>query len=88
MKERQRWDDYQEAFSEMLSHTSTDWAPWYVIPADHKWFARVAAAAVIFDALAAIDPRYPVIDDAARRDLLAVREELIAEAPEKGGGSG
>ncbi len=88
MKERQRWDDYQEAFSEMLSHTSTDWAPWYVIPGDHKWFARVAAAAVIFDALAAIDPRYPAVDDAARQELLAAREELIAEAPEKGGGSG
>ena len=39
-RERERWDDYQAAFSEMLSHTSTEWAPWYVIPADRKWFAR------------------------------------------------
>ena len=42
--EREHWDDYQKAFSEMLSHTSTEWAPWYVIPADRKWFARIAAA--------------------------------------------
>ena len=40
VNERERWDDYQRAFSEMLSHTSTEWAPWYVIPADRKWFAR------------------------------------------------
>ena len=42
--ERAYWDQYQNAFSQMLSHTSTEWAPWYVIPADHKWFARIAAA--------------------------------------------
>ncbi len=57
--ERGRWDDYQRAFSEMLSHTSTEWAPWWVIPADRKWFDRVAAAAVIGRALAELDPRYP-----------------------------
>ena len=41
------WDDYQKAFSEMLSHTSTEWAPWYVIPADRKWFARISVGAII-----------------------------------------
>jgi polyphosphate kinase 2 (PPK2 family) len=46
VQERQHWDAYQVAFSEMLSHTSTEWAPWHVIPVDRKWFARVAAAAV------------------------------------------
>ena len=46
-RERERWDDYQTAFSEMLSHTSTEWAPWYVIPADRKWFARLGAGAVL-----------------------------------------
>jgi polyphosphate kinase 2 (PPK2 family) len=45
VRERQHWDAYQEAFSEMLSHTSTKWAPWYVIPADRKWFMRIAAGA-------------------------------------------
>ena len=83
-RERHRWDDYQTAFSEMLSHTSTAWAPWYVIPADHKWFARVAAAAVIVNALIEIDPRYPVVDDEVRAELLRAKAELAAEVPAKG----
>jgi PPK2 family polyphosphate:nucleotide phosphotransferase len=81
-RERQRWHDYQAGFSEMLSNTSTPWAPWYVIPADHKWFARIAAAAVLVDALATLDPAYPTVDDAARQELLAVKAELEQEAPE------
>jgi hypothetical protein len=65
----------------MLSHTSTEWAPWHVLPADHKWFTRVCAAAVIASALVDIDPQYPVPDDAAREDLERARAELEAEAP-------
>src|SRR4051812_38233798 len=82
LQERRHWDAYQDAFSEMFSHTSTDWAPWYVIPADRKWFARVAAAAVIANALIEIDPRYPEVDDDALRDLEAVKRELEDEAPD------
>src|ERR1700751_533534 len=63
VEERQFWDAYQEAFSEMLSHTSTAWAPWYVIPADRKWFARISAAAVIAHALIEIAPQYPTLSD-------------------------
>jgi PPK2 family polyphosphate:nucleotide phosphotransferase len=81
-RERSRWDDYQVAFNEMLSATSTEWAPWYVIPADRKWFARLAAAAVIVDTLIKLDPRYPEVGEEARQELLAVRAELQAEAPE------
>ncbi len=81
-RERRRWDDYQRAFSEMLSATSTDWAPWYVVPADRKWFARICAAAVLVDALSDIDPQYPTVDDQAARDLLAARRELEAEGTE------
>ncbi|MEU6706087.1 polyphosphate kinase 2 family protein [Streptomyces wuyuanensis] len=80
--ERRRWDDYQRAFSEMLSATSTEWAPWYVVPADRKWFARICTAAVLAHTLMDIDPRYPVVGKAARRDLRAARRELEAEAPE------
>jgi PPK2 family polyphosphate:nucleotide phosphotransferase len=80
--ERSHWDEYQQAFSEMLSNTSTRWAPWYVVPADHKWFARVTAAAVIVDALANIDPQYPVVTDEARQALLQAKATLEAEAPE------
>jgi PPK2 family polyphosphate:nucleotide phosphotransferase len=79
--ERERWDDYQKAFSEALSHTSTDWAPWYVIPADHKWYARIGAAAVIVHALMELDPRFPSVDKKRRRELLEIRETLEADAP-------
>lgn len=79
VEERRRWEDYQEAFSEMLSHTSTDWAPWHVIPADHKWYARVAAAAVIVNTLIEIDPRFPAVSEEARREMLELRSALEAE---------
>ncbi len=80
-RERQYWDDYQKAFSEMLSNTSTEWAPWYVLPADHKWFARIAAAAVLVDTLMTIDPRFPVPTPEALAELDDVKKELEAEAP-------
>jgi PPK2 family polyphosphate:nucleotide phosphotransferase len=81
-KERVFWDDYQRAFNEMLSSTSTEWAPWHVIPADDKPFARVAAAAVLADTLIRIDPRYPKVSTAAMEALQAAKVELEAEAPE------
>jgi PPK2 family polyphosphate:nucleotide phosphotransferase len=80
--ERRFWDDYQRAFSEMLSNTSTEWAPWHVIPADRKWFARMAVAAVIVDALMAIDPKFPTLDEEARAALSEARAALAAEAPD------
>jgi len=79
VRERRHWDDYQRAYSDVLSHTSTEHAPWYVIPADRKWFMRVAAAAVILDQLVRIDPQFPVIDEAARAEMLKAKEELLAE---------
>jgi PPK2 family polyphosphate:nucleotide phosphotransferase len=81
VRERQHWDEYQQAFGEVLSNTSTEWAPWYVIPADDKPFARVAAAGVIVDALIRIDPRYPKVSREARDALLAAKADLEAEAP-------
>jgi PPK2 family polyphosphate:nucleotide phosphotransferase len=82
VRERKFWDDYQKAFSEVLSATSTEWAPWYVIPADRKWFARICAAAVLANTLIEIDPQYPTVSDERRLDLRAVRRELEDEAPE------
>jgi len=79
--ERKRWDDYQEAFSDMLSHTSTEWAPWYVIPADRKWFGRLGAGAVLVHALMEIDPRFPTVSKQQREALLEVKEALEAQAP-------
>jgi PPK2 family polyphosphate:nucleotide phosphotransferase len=78
VRERQHWDAYQEAFSEMLSHTSTKWAPWYVIPADHKWFMRIAAIAAILDALMDIDPQFPAPSDEDRAEMLKAKDELLA----------
>jgi PPK2 family polyphosphate:nucleotide phosphotransferase len=79
--ERGHWDAYQRAYSEMLSHTSTESAPWYVLPADHKWFTRLCAAAVIAQTLIDIDPHYPAPDPDARQELEQARHELEAEAP-------
>ncbi|MET7457465.1 polyphosphate kinase 2 family protein [Streptomyces sp. NPDC005574] len=81
VRERRHWDEYQIAFSEMLSATSTKWAPWYVVPADRKWFARICTAAVLAHTLTGIDPQYPTVSDKARKDLLTARRELEAEAP-------
>src|ERR1700733_1529811 len=78
-RERQFWDDYQRAFEDMLSQTSTKWWPWYVVPADHKWFSRLATAAVLVTALGGIDPQYPAPDPADADQMAQVREELIAE---------
>jgi polyphosphate kinase 2 (PPK2 family) len=81
IREREYWDQYQHAFSEMLTHTNTEWAPWYVIPADHKWFARLAAASVLMDTLIQIDPQVPEVDAADRKELDAARAELQDQAP-------
>ena len=80
IRERRYWDEYQHAYSQVLTHTSTEWAPWHVLPADRKWFTRVCAAAAIAQTLIEIDPRYPVSDAATRQDLLRARAELEAEA--------
>ncbi|MGA7704220.1 MAG: polyphosphate kinase 2 family protein [Solirubrobacteraceae bacterium] len=81
VNERERWDDYQQAFSEMLTHTSTEWAPWHVIPADRKWFARIGAAAVLVDALMQIDPHFPPVTKQQREALLEAKRHLKEQAP-------
>ncbi len=81
VRERERWDDYQKAFSEMLSHTSTDWAPWYVVPADRKWFGRIAVGAVLVQALMEIDPHFPTVTDERRQGLKEIKHALEQQAP-------
>ena len=80
-RERDRWDEYQKAFSEMLSHTSTEWAPWYVIPADRKWFGRIGAGAVLIHTLMELDPQFPTVTKEQRRALLEVTQALETQAP-------
>ncbi|WP_410510580.1 polyphosphate kinase 2 family protein [Nodosilinea sp. E11] len=62
-KERGHWDDYRIAYEDALSHTSTDWAPWHIIPADHKWFTRMAVANFIRQKLQSLDLAYPVLEE-------------------------
>ena len=78
-RERVHWDEYQKAFGDMLSNTSTPWAPWHVIPADRKWFMRLSAAAVILDALMELDPTWPTPTPEAREEMLKAKAELLAE---------
>jgi PPK2 family polyphosphate:nucleotide phosphotransferase len=81
LAERERWEDYQRALSDMLSHTSTEWAPWYVIPADRKWFERLAVGLVLAHTLLEIDPHFPKVDKKRREALLGIKQTLEAQAP-------
>jgi len=83
VRERDYWDDYQRAYEEMIQETASDDAPWYVVPADHKWFTRVVVAAAVVEALAGLDLEYPTLDDTAERALKAARKKLESEPREK-----
>jgi PPK2 family polyphosphate:nucleotide phosphotransferase len=76
VRERARWKAYQRAYEDMIRHTATDCAPWYVVPADHKWFTRVVVAEVIVDALESLDLSYPKVSPAKRKELATVRTAL------------
>jgi PPK2 family polyphosphate:nucleotide phosphotransferase len=82
VQERGHWDAYQKAFSEALTHTSTERAPWYVIPADRKWFERLAVGMVLAQALIDVDPRFPKVTKQRRDALLEVKQALEQQAPE------
>jgi PPK2 family polyphosphate:nucleotide phosphotransferase len=78
-RERQHWDDYQAAYEDTLRHTSTAEAPWYAIPADHKWFTRLAVARIIVAALRELDPNYPEVSGQQKKELARIRELLEKE---------
>ena len=77
IKEREFWGDYMKAYEDTIRHTATTDAPWYVVPADNKWFTRVVVAAAVVDTLASLDLRYPKIDDEKRKDLAAAKRTLM-----------
>ncbi|HVM95035.1 MAG TPA: polyphosphate kinase 2 family protein [Candidatus Acidoferrales bacterium] len=79
VEERGFWKDYMEAYEDMVRHTATDTAPWYVVPADNKWFTRVVVAAATIEALASLNLAYPTVDDAKRKQLAAAKRHLLAE---------
>jgi len=79
LKERGFWKEYQDAYEDVLGKTSLKDAPWYVIPADDKWYARLAVANVILDTLKDLDMHYPKVTEAQRKDLLKAKEALENE---------
>jgi PPK2 family polyphosphate:nucleotide phosphotransferase len=79
LDERRRWDDYMDAYEDALSATSTRHAPWFIIPADHKWFTRVAIAEVVVDALEGLNLQFPTVSKAQREALAAARGRLRRE---------
>jgi PPK2 family polyphosphate:nucleotide phosphotransferase len=79
-RERGFWKDYMKAYEDMICNTATNDAPWYVVPADNKWFTRVVVAAAVIDALASLDLRYPKVSEAQRQELAVAREELLKTA--------
>jgi PPK2 family polyphosphate:nucleotide phosphotransferase len=81
VRERRSWDDYQRAYEAALKATSSADEPWYVIPADQKWFLRTAVAAIVVHHLQAMDPRFPQPSDQERDEMAAAVAELRAEAP-------
>ena len=78
IKERAFWDKYMEAYEETIRATATEDAPWFVVPADNKWFTRVVVASAIIDALAALDLKYPRLTAAQRAELAEAKETLLA----------
>jgi PPK2 family polyphosphate:nucleotide phosphotransferase len=76
MAERQYWDDYMEAYEDMIRHTATPYAPWYVVPADNKWFTRVVVGAAIIHTLARLDLCFPEVGKPKLKELAAARAAL------------
>ncbi len=79
VKERGYWKDYQEAYEEMIQNTATKHAPWYVIPADHKWYTQLIVASAIIATLEELDLCFPDVDKAKKKELESVRESLLHE---------
>jgi len=88
-REREHWDAYMQAYESMIRHTAAEAAPWFVVPADNKWFTRVAVAAAIIDGLHSLELRYPKVDAQKKQELAAARAELTRKsakpAPRRGG---
>jgi PPK2 family polyphosphate:nucleotide phosphotransferase len=75
-KERRHWDDYMNAYEDVFSNTSTEWAPWYIIPADHKWFTRLVVADIIVNKLKSLNLAYPTVSEQRMQELLEAKRVL------------
>ena len=79
VRERGFWDDYMSAYQEAIRATATKDAPWFVVPADNKWFTRLVVAAAIVEAVEKLNLKYPKVTAEQKKDLAAAREELTAQ---------
>jgi len=79
VRERKYWNDYMEVYEDMIRHTATEYAPWYVVPADHKWFTRIVVAAAIVDTLKSLNLSFPKVDAARRKEIQSARTALLHE---------
>ena len=77
--ERDYWDDYMKAYEEMIQETATKDAPWYVVPADNKWFTRVVVSAAIIATLASLDLAYPEVDESKLKELATAKKKLLSK---------
>ena len=80
MHERKYWNDYMHAFEQAIRATASENAPWYIVPADNKWFTRLIVAAAIVEAVEKLDLAYPKVGPEKKRDLAAARAELASES--------
>ena len=79
-REREHWPEYMKAYESMIRHTSTEQAPWYVIPADNKWFTRVVVASAAIDAMASLGLAYPQVSEEQKAELAQAKDALLAES--------
>jgi PPK2 family polyphosphate:nucleotide phosphotransferase len=79
--ERAHFAAYMAAYEDMIRHTSTEWAPWHVVPADRKWFTRLVVSAIVIDAIQSIDPQFPDVDTKLRAEFKRLKTKLEAEGP-------
>jgi PPK2 family polyphosphate:nucleotide phosphotransferase len=77
--EREYWDDYQKTYEEMIRNTASKHAPWYVVPADNKWFTRIVVSAVVIEALESFGLAYPEVDEAKKKELEAAKKALVSK---------
>jgi PPK2 family polyphosphate:nucleotide phosphotransferase len=87
LKERAYWKDYRKAYEDAIANTSKDYAPWFVVPADDKWFTRLIIAAAIYNEFQKLDIKYPTVSAAQKADLMKAKEMLMKEGEENGDGS-
>ncbi|KOP23499.1 hypothetical protein AMR41_25335 [Hapalosiphon sp. MRB220] len=78
-KERQFWDEYMQAYEDVFNHTNTEWAPWHIIPADHKWFTRISVAYFVYEKMKSLNLAYPKVSEEHYAELLKAKEILKTE---------